>query len=219
MSENGPFDIVVFDCDSTLSTLEGIDELARRAGVFDDCVTLTNASMDGDVPLEAVYAKRLDLIQPHATDLEWLGAHYCDHLTSGAEDCVKTLQDAGITVCVISGGLLPGVKALAEKLKISNENVYAVDIHFHENGTYRRFDHTSPLTRAGGKAEIINTLKKTGKKIACVGDGVTDLDMQMDGVRFIGFGGVVSREKVKKAAEIFVEEESLMAIIPYVNSN
>ena len=44
------------DCDSTLSTIEGIDELARGKGgdVFERVVELTNAAMNGEVPIGEV---------------------------------------------------------------------------------------------------------------------------------------------------------------------
>jgi phosphoserine phosphatase len=38
------FDIVCFDCDSTLSEIEGIDELANRAGCGAAMAALTNAA-------------------------------------------------------------------------------------------------------------------------------------------------------------------------------
>ncbi len=44
--------VILFDCDSTLSTIEGIDVLAERAGVVDQVVPLTNAAMDGRLRLE-----------------------------------------------------------------------------------------------------------------------------------------------------------------------
>ena len=57
-----PFRTVLFDCDSTLSTIEGIEELA--AANRPEIVALTEAAMRGEVPLETVYAKRLELVQP-----------------------------------------------------------------------------------------------------------------------------------------------------------
>ena len=57
-------DLICFDCDSTLSKIEGIDELGRAVNKFDEMVKLTNAAMNGELPLEAVYGKRLDLIKP-----------------------------------------------------------------------------------------------------------------------------------------------------------
>ena len=41
--------IIAFDCDSTLSSIEGVDELARIAGdqIFQEVENLTNLAMDG----------------------------------------------------------------------------------------------------------------------------------------------------------------------------
>ena len=58
------FDAVCFDCDSTLSRIEGINELARRAGCEAEIASLTEAAMNGDTPLEEIYGKRLDILQP-----------------------------------------------------------------------------------------------------------------------------------------------------------
>ena len=55
------YTVVCFDCDSTLSKIEGIDELAKLAGLGEEMARLTDAAMNGVVPLEAVYEKRLSL--------------------------------------------------------------------------------------------------------------------------------------------------------------
>ena len=57
------FQRVIFDCDSTLSTIEGIDELATLKGQTDHIAELTRQAMDGLVPLEEVYAARLELLE------------------------------------------------------------------------------------------------------------------------------------------------------------
>jgi phosphoserine phosphatase len=66
------FDVVCFDCDSTLSRIEGIDELARQHGLFDKVAALTDAAMNGELALEDVYASRLDLIRPNQASIDWL---------------------------------------------------------------------------------------------------------------------------------------------------
>ena len=40
------FDFIFFDCDSTLSTIEGIDELARQKGKFEEVKQMTDAAYD-----------------------------------------------------------------------------------------------------------------------------------------------------------------------------
>lgn len=52
------FRIVYFDCDSTLVSIEGIDELARLKGQADYIAALTRRAMDGEVELEHVFVER-----------------------------------------------------------------------------------------------------------------------------------------------------------------
>jgi len=62
------FRTVLFDCDSTLSAIEGIDELAVHCR--DDVEQLTDAAMRGRIPLEEVYGRRLRLVQPTRAAVE-----------------------------------------------------------------------------------------------------------------------------------------------------
>jgi len=43
------FDLIFFDCDSTLSAIEGIDELAKFKGKEQRVGVLTQKAMDGDL--------------------------------------------------------------------------------------------------------------------------------------------------------------------------
>jgi len=70
--------LLLLDCDSTLSSIEGIDELGRLRGpeTFKAVEDMTNAAMDGGTPMEAIFAKRLDIIKPTKAELEAIGAKY-----------------------------------------------------------------------------------------------------------------------------------------------
>ena len=68
----GTMKIIAFDCDSTLSAIEGIDELARSRGpaVFAQIEAMTNDAMNGRLPVEAVFGRRLEIIQPRRADAD-----------------------------------------------------------------------------------------------------------------------------------------------------
>jgi len=98
IAQHPRFDAVCFDCDSTLTRIEGIDELARRAGREAEIASLTEAAMNGAIPLEAVYAKRLELVRPDRAALAWLAERYTDEMVSGAAETIAMLrrqEDAG----------------------------------------------------------------------------------------------------------------------------
>ncbi len=210
------FDIVCFDCDSTLSKIEGIDELGRQSGLYDELVALTNAAMNGELALEDVYGKRLALIKPDKAKMDWLADLYIAEMVDGVEEVFSTLLAQGKQVHIISGGIRQAILPLAEKLGLSNHHVHAVDVLFNADGSYKDFDQQSPLAKTGGKAVVCKQIQTTGTSIVMIGDGKTDLEAKHAGAKIIGFGGVMQREVVIEQADVFVNETSLMAILPHL---
>lgn len=210
-----PFEAIILDCDSTLSSIEGVDELARRRGVGERIAALTEQAMQGRVPLQSVYAKRLEIIRPDRDLVRWLGDRYVETLVPGADELVRTLLERGKEVHVVSGGILQAVVTLAAHLRIPHANVHAVELHFGADGGFAGYAEDSPLARSGGKGTVARRIAR-GRRLAAVGDGVTDLEMQDAGAMLIGFGGVAVREAVRNRADVWIEESSLAALVPHL---
>ena len=210
------FDIVCFDCDSTLSKIEGIDELGRQSGLYDELVALTNAAMNGELALEDVYGKRLALIKPDKAKMDWLADLYIAEMVDGVEEVFSTLLAQGKQVHIISGGIRQAILPLAEKLGLSNHHVHAVDVLFNADGSYKDFDQQSPLAKTGGKAVVCKQIQTTGTSMVMIGDGKTDLEAKHAGAKVIGFGGVMQRDVVIEQADVFVNEPSLKAVLSYL---
>ena len=210
------FDVICFDCDSTLSRVEGIDELARRNGLFKEVAALTDAAMNGELALEEVYGRRLDMIKPDQAAMDWLADLYIAEMVEGVGETVKTLLDNGKQIHIISGGLRQAILPLAALLGIAEEHVHAVDVLFDDKGVYQDFARQSPLAVSGGKARICRRLRMHHSSLVMIGDGKTDLEAKQAGAYMIGFGGVVNRPLVRQQADVFVADASLTAILPYV---
>lgn len=213
ISQRPRFDAVCFDCDSTLTSIEGIDELADRAGCRPRIAVLTEAAMNGLVPLEEVYAKRLDIVRPDRTALAWLAQRYADEMVSGAAETVATLKRHGKAVYVITGGLLQAVAEFGRSLGFSPEQIHAVEVYFDGTGTYQGFETSSPLCRSNGKAAICRKLAAKHGKIAMIGDGLTDLAARAGGAYVVGYGGVAHREVMRQKADCYVATPSLTATL------
>lgn len=210
------FDIICFDCDSTLSKIEGIDELARREGLGAEMARLTNAAMNGEVKLEAVYGQRLSAIRPNKQSIDWLAEAYIAERVDGVEEVFAELLALGKTVHIVSGGLRQAILPLARYLGLPEEQVHAVDVYFNKDGSYQDFDEHSPLARNGGKAEICRQLLKPDSKLVMVGDGNTDMEAKQAGAYVVGFGGVVDRAIVRELADVYCPEANLKAVLTHV---
>lgn len=198
------FGTVVFDCDSTLSAVEGIDELAAGRP---EVVELTRAAMRGEIPLQEVYGRRLELVRPTRQRVEALGRQYIEAAVPEARATVQTLLAAGVAVRVVSGGVLPAVLMLARALGVHDASVAAVDIYFQGDGSYAGFDVNSPLARSGGKAAVLAAWsKEMSGPVLMVGDGVTDLEARPPADAFAAYTGVAARAPVVAGADFVVED-------------
>ena len=213
-----PFDTIVFDCDSTLSAMEGIEELCGGEHA-DELARLTARAMDGLVPLEEVYARRLELVRPDRDALERVGRLYVERAVPRADSLVRALQELGKTVAIVSGGLLPAVRRLAEALAIPARDVHAVDVLFDAEGGYADFDRDSPLARSGGKIEVVARIRSRAPgPCALVGDGATDLEAAPHVDRFVAYGGVAARPSVLGPACVSTTDLELSSLVPFLLS-
>ncbi|TAN50220.1 MAG: HAD family hydrolase [Methylococcaceae bacterium] len=216
MNSGPPYAAIIFDCDSTLSSIEGIDELARQAGLYEQLAPLTAAAMEGRLALEAVYRQRLDAIRPKLESIAALGERYIRHVVPGASETIAALHGGGKQVHIVSGGLRQAVLPLAAYLEIPPQRVHAVDIFFDENGEYLDFDEASPLAQSGGKSVVCRQVQTQQGKVVLIGDGVTDSEVMEAGIDFIGFGGVVKRTAVQHIAPLYIDESNLLPVLDYV---
>ncbi len=223
------FDLIFFDCDSTLSAIEGVDELARMKGKDLRVGLLTQKAMDGDLDLAEVYGKRLQAIRPTRAQLAAIEQLYWDTLVPDAQAVIAALLYLGKRVFIISGGLAAPVRGLGARLGIPPQHVRAVELEFNElsgawwkyydqtavgGASYLAYEH-GPLTISAGKPDIVRDLSRGmwGRKLF-IGDGVSDMHTRPVVDLFVGFGGVARREKVERGAEAFVIANSLAPILP-----
>lgn len=200
--------IIAFDCDSTLSSIEGVDELARLAGpeILKQVENLTNQAMNGEIAIEEIFAKRLDLIQPTQDQCNQIGQMYLDTIEPTAHETIAKLQDAGWECLIISGGFQPCIQALASALNINT--VEAVPLYFDHKGYYEGFDSAYPTTRNGGKPEILASIQSRSRpdQLVMVGDGVSDLETKDLANIFIGFTRYAAREQVLSESQYLASE-------------
>lgn len=210
------FASIVFDFDSTLSAIEGIDELAGERR--DEVRAMTDRAMSGEIPLEEVYGRRLALIRPRSRDMEALGARYVEELVQDAAPTLAALRWLGKEIRVVSGGLVPPILTAARALGLREDEVAAVSISFDPGGEYLDFDRGSALARSGGKEEIIRGWRLP-RPALLVGDGATDLEARPAVDAFAAFTGVVHRAEVTAGADFVISGPSLAPVLALAASH
>lgn len=224
-----PYRHVIFDCDSTLSAIEGIDALAALSGKGWRVKILTDAAMEGEVELQEVYAKRLNAINPTRGQIQELRQLYKQQVVPGAIAVIEALKALGHEVYVISGGLAEPVVEFGLFLGVPKDHIRAVVIEYDRlTGDWWQGHNETPnvnekyltygeeaLTISDGKAQIIQEIlqNQSGRSLL-IGDGVSDLLASRAVDLFAGFGGVVSRTRVEKEAPIYITSQDISPILP-----
>ncbi len=98
------FSLVAMDMDSTLITIECIDEIADMQGLKPQVSAITEAAMRGEIDFQESLTRRVALLVGlDATALEQV---YADRLqlSPGAEKMLAAVQAAGLKTLLVSGG-------------------------------------------------------------------------------------------------------------------
>jgi phosphoserine phosphatase len=232
-----PFAHVFFDCDSTLTAVEGIDILAETAGKKWRVEVLTNAAMDGKLELEHVYARRLQAIKPTHDQIREIRRVYKRHVVEDAREVIAALQLLGHQVYIISGGLAEPVEEFGVHLGVPRHHIRAVQVGYNRLAGHwweevhletdkpaveRYLDfEVGALTISDGKAQIVRELlgEKHGEPEAAsgrsllIGDGRSDVLAGKAVDLFVGYGGVVERPSVRQEAPIYLQTPSLAPLL------
>ncbi len=220
---------VFFDCDSTLTTVEGIDVLAVNAGMGDRVKELTQAAMDGRIDLDEIYGERLQAINATRGEVRALREVYKRHTVEDAAAVISMLMELGHQVYIISGGLYEPVREFGVSLGVPPEHIRAVDVDYDklagewwrelETGIFRKQDryldyHKGALAVSDGKADIVKQfLDGCSGRSLLVGDGTSDLRAARAVDLFLGYGGVAVRAAVEREAPVFMRCPSLAPVL------
>lgn len=209
-----PISAVVFDCDGTLSRIEGIDELAAQHNVGEAVREMTAEAMGKTGINPDLYRERIALVKPNRAELVTLADLYNENRSLHAEEVIKIFQRLQKDVYIVSAGLNPAVTLFGEKLGVSASHIFAVDVSFDDQGNYRDYNHVSSLTRSTGKREILLEIQSRHSPILFVGDGLNDLSASDLVTRFVGYGGSYYRDNIAASCEFYIATPSLASLLP-----
>ena len=208
-----PIDAVIFDCDGTLSQIEGIDELALQSGVGPSVKLLTEEAMSTTGLTPNLYKERLELVRPSLSQVIELGTTYYERVMEDAVDVIKIFKHFHKPVFLISAGLFPAVHIFGEKLGINTQHIFAVNINFTPEGEYLDYDANSSLVHNTGKRQIISELLTKYPRAVYIGDGLNDLSAADLVTRFVGYGGITYRENIAERCEFYITCPTLAPLL------
>ena len=122
------FKLVAMDMDSTLITIECIDEIADMQGLKPQVAAITEAAMRGELDFAASLKQRVALLE--GLDASALQRVYDERLklSPGAETMLAAVQKAGLKTLLVSGGFTFFTERLKQRLGLDYTHANELEI-------------------------------------------------------------------------------------------
>ncbi len=174
------FGLVVMDMDSTLISIECIDEIADMQGLKPQVAAITESAMHGEIDFSESLRRRVALLK--GLDERALQRVYDERLklNPGAELMLAQLKQHGIKTLLVSGGFVFFTKRLKERLGLDFAHANELEI---VNGKLTG-EVSGKIMDAQGKADWLNRirveLELKPEQVIAMGDGANDLKMMAE---------------------------------------
>ncbi|MEJ6595887.1 phosphoserine phosphatase SerB [Parasphingorhabdus sp.] len=202
--------LLISDMDSTMITIECIDELADYAGIKTQIAAITERAMLGELDFEEALRGRVALLK----GLDTAAIQQClderVKIMPGAEILVRTMAQSGAATILVSGGFTRFAKPVAQA--IGFKFFYANILDEGEGVLTGALD--GPIVDSSRKAELL----KLGAQAAslplelcmAVGDGANDIPM----LQRAGLGVAYhAKPKAAQAADVAIKYNDLTALL------
>lgn len=171
------FKLVAMDMDSTLITIECIDEIADMQGLKPQVAEITEAAMRGEIEFRESLTRRVALLK--GLDASALQRVYDERLklSLGAEKMLAAVQAAGLKTLLVSGGFTYFTDRMKTRLGLDYTHSNVLEI---ENGKLTGRVAGGIVDAEEKMATVERVCAELGistKQSIVMGDGANDLKM------------------------------------------
>jgi len=172
--------LVAMDMDSTLVTIESIDEMGDMLGIKDRVASITAQAMRGEIDYAESLRRRVALLAGlEEAALEKI----CEqrmHLSPGAEALVRGCRERGIRTLLVSGGFNFFTAWLQQRLGIDEALSNVLDIERGRLTGRLRGAIVDGRAKAAKLREEMHRLGLRREQALAIGDGANDIPMMSE---------------------------------------
>lgn len=202
--------LLVADMDSTIITVECIDELAGLVGARDEVATITERAMRGELEFEDALRHRVSLLKGMTKDDLSSVLENRVSLTAGARTLVQTMKANGATSCLVSGGFTTFTTYVADQCGFDHDFGNQLQM---ANGVLTG-EVEEPILGQQAKVETLiqhrSQLQLLAHETIAVGDGANDAAMLTEAGLGVAFH---AKPIVEDHAEVSIRHGDLTALL------
>jgi phosphoserine phosphatase len=207
----GDFGLLVMDMDSTLITIECIDEIADMQGLKPQVSAITESAMRGEIDFAESLRRRVSLLE--GLDQSALQRVYDERLqlSPGAETLLAAARAAGIRTLLVSGGFTFFTERLKPRLGLDYTAANTLEVA--DGKLTGRV--LGDIVDAQGKADWLNRVRTQlglrKEQVIAMGDGANDLKMMAEAGISIAYR---AKPVVRAQASHALNQVGLDGVIP-----
>ncbi|WP_262691160.1 phosphoserine phosphatase SerB [Kordiimonas aestuarii] len=169
--------LILADMDSTMITVECIDELADFVGLKHKVAAITEAAMRGELDFEGALTERVALLK--GLPLADLARCYDDRieLMDGARTLVQTMKKIGAQAVLVSGGFTYFTEKVAAAIGFDVHRANVLEFAGDSLSGTVQLPICGAQTKLDTLMEFKGKLGLTSADILAVGDGANDIPM------------------------------------------
>jgi phosphoserine phosphatase len=181
------FGLVAMDMDSTLITIECIDEIADMQGIKPQVAAITAAAMRGEIDFPESLRRRVSLLA--GLDQSALQRVYDERLrlSPGADAMLAKLKELGIRTLLVSGGFTFFTERLKARLGLDDTLSNTLEIVGGRLTGRVQGDIVDAKAKAAKLAATRDALGLKQEQVIALGDGANDLAMMAEAGVSIAF--------------------------------
>ncbi len=202
--------LLISDMDSTMITVECIDELADYAGIKDEIAAVTERAMQGEMDFGEALRARVALLKGLNQEAIETCLKERVVMSKGAETLVKTMASRGAQCVLVSGGFNQFARSVAQTLGFHHFHANELKI---DNGILSG-EIDGEIVDAQTKQNILNAIIARNdwqkSQTLAVGDGANDIPM----IEAAGLGvAYKAKPAAQKAADMNIVHGDLTALL------